>query len=202
MDKGSSVRETFCRDCESYAHCRNACLKLQREIKQPGAFYEKVDYENDRIIMFKHGPEQNTTAFDENDRPLEQYSTEEALQLNTDAFELTQSQIFFEVFFNRRTYEDVADCLGIPVAHVIRYYNEACKRIEQVAAAMDRRNSGLKKATAHKQLTEQQKAFLLVYIYGFSFAECARIFGKNKKTIQVKARYLFDKYMHAFAEAE
>jgi len=110
---------------------------------------------------------------------------------------LRQTTVFIERFFYKTPCKELAERFGVKENTIVCMYARAVESIEKIIAAIDARREGMK-ATKSDRFTEDQKYFLLVSIFGFSGAEVARIFKKDRNRVNMKVKHMADKYEDLF----
>jgi hypothetical protein len=169
-------------------------------------FYEK-DLP-DSIVMFNdHGSLRfSDLGKTENTMNIAIENMDEPLELITDSIELNKVFVFVERFFNRREFADIADQLNLTEHCVRDHWDRAVRDIEVLIQVLDTRGHATKqmrKKTARwNKFTRDEKAFLLMDIFGFNTMETAEILGFNPNLIHRIARRLEIKYRAAFDAVE
>lgn len=192
----------FCDDCEKKPNCKSLCKPAQKMVFTPSQTEKRT---RDKIIMFPHNSrEMNFASTPEVLRQEADFSGEECLKINTDALETNMSNVFAERFFNKRSFNDIADQMNIRPGTAASYFYRACEKIEKLFSILDGREKGLKWLVNKNNLekfTDDEKAFLLSHVFGFKSKEIADILGgPSQSRWKGKIKALADKYRAFFDE--
>jgi DNA-directed RNA polymerase specialized sigma24 family protein len=131
---------------------------------------------------------------------LNSFAEKDAFPWSSTEYNLTLTSVFVERFFERRSDEEIAERHGMKRLDVAKMYHAAVQRLTQVVAALDARQEGLK-CVRLRPFTDVQKAFLLVYVFGFNQTEAARMLKLNPANLCRKLRPLAERYGEGFGGA-
>ncbi len=196
--------EKLCETCEHREQCQAPCKAVQALLWKDNRVMERV-YQ-DMIVTYPQGHE---TRFSEAKAPgrivrdfdIEDIPDTATIPWTSDDFELTQSKVFFERFFNKISCRELAERYGVKENTIVCMYANAVKRIDKILKTLDARKEGVK-ALKPDRFTEDQKYFLLVSVFGFSGAEVARMFNKNRNRVNMAVKRMADRYQALFEEPD
>lgn len=187
----------LCKDCERREWCKTPCAKVNDLLWKDNRVMER-HYE-DMIVCY---PQNKEVHFSElKPHQLDNFSTDDVVPWKTDDLRLRKSTVFVERFFNKVPCKELAERFNIKENTIVCMYKQAVDQIKKVVKAMDSRREGLK-AVRPDKFNDDQKFFLLVSVFGFSQAEVARMFKRDKNMLNKKVKRLSEKYEAAFSGFE
>ena len=113
---------------------------------------------------------------------------------------MRKTTVFVERFFNKVPCKVLADRFGVKENTIVCIYAQAVEQLERIIETLDARKEGIK-AMKPEKFTEDQKFFLLCCVFGFTQTEVAKMFRRNRDTVNHKVKRLADQYGAAFAAA-
>jgi len=156
---------------------------------------EKKAY--NRIVTY---PKKNEVRFSEiSQEQIDNFTTSDVVPWASGDLRLRKTIVFVERFFNKTPCKVLADRFGVKENTIVCMYQQAVEQLEKIVEKMDSRKEGIKAMKADK-FNEDQKYFLLVAVFGFSQAEVARMFRRNKDTVNKKVKRMSDRYEAVFSE--
>jgi hypothetical protein len=184
----------LCNDCGQRDHCQTPCKAVQEAMKQdnPGVMEKHTTR---RIMVFPKSREKHFTEL----------SGPEADQMNDcDVFpwasaehRLRKTVVFVERFFHKTSYRDLAERYHVRENTIVTIYRQAIEQLAKMIEQLDSRREGIK-AVQTKNFTDDQKAFLLVEVFGFNRVEVARMFKRDHKALCSRLKRMTDQYKRAF----
>jgi DNA-directed RNA polymerase specialized sigma24 family protein len=191
-DKKQVPKEyTACGDCPGRPSCKTLCKKIQAVINDGASGSER--HHRDHIELFP------TFHLEKNFASLPQETHDgipfsgpddftEGVYLQTDCLETNRASIFVEIFFNKRSFQDLADQLGVEFNTVWSYFQRACERIEQIVKLLDSKQQAVKYSRQMLKFDDDEKVWLLKSVFGFKSEEVSDILGMSR--IAVKHRII------------
>lgn len=151
----------------------------------------------DMVVTYPQGHENRFSEAKAPGRIVRDFDIEDipdtaTIPWTSDDWNLTQSKVFFERFFNKIPCKELAERFGVKENTIVCMYANAVKRIEKILKMLDARKEGLK-ATKSSRFTEDEKWFLLTNIFGFNAVEVSRMFGQDNKAVAAKIKKIADK---------
>lgn len=192
-----------CSECTNREKCKRPCKEVERILRSENRVMER--HYPDYIVCYPkreevHFSDLVETKFKDSGKALkapDDFSNEEAFQFATDDLTLRKTQIFIERFFNRIPVAILAEHYGVTKNSIVTIYKQAIEHIEKLVDAMESRRAGLK-AVKSGRFSDDQKWFLLVHIFGFSAAEVARMFNRDRNVLGQKIKRMADSYAALF----
>jgi DNA-directed RNA polymerase specialized sigma24 family protein len=155
-----------------------------------------VNYPQYRMVRFS---EYKTDQL-EKEAPVE-FSTEtDDAFLRSGTYELNQTNIFCDRFFNQMKFQDIADKYDITIGAALSTYCSARDMSLKVVRNMDAKKLGIRGARK-PNLTDHQRWFIMCEGFGLTKSEIARLEDKPETTIGYHVRKMTDKYKDIFAAA-
>jgi hypothetical protein len=186
--------KNLCKNCEYRNVCQQPCKKVENILRDNNRVMEKF-YEN-MIIVYPKGHEVHFSDMNENQ--ISQFSTEDNIPWSSGDFRLTKTRVFVERFFNKTPCKALAERYGVKENTIVCMYKQALEQIQRLIQVLDARKAGIK-AMKPDRFTDDEKFFLLHYIFGFTQIEIARMFNRDKSVINEKIKRLGDRYAKLFA---
>lgn len=191
------MKKTLCEACQGRCQCKTPCKPVNDILWKDNHVYER--HYPDAIVVFPPKKEVHFSAIEEN--KLDEISNEDAIPWSSGDYELTQTRVFIEKFFNKARTCELAERFGVKESVISTMYANALEQIEKIVGLLDLRASGIKNLKPDR-FTEDQKMFLLVYVFRFNAAEVAEMFHHSANYISGKLRRMADKYADAFLGLE
>jgi len=165
-----------CLDCEKADSCKRMCQKLKALVESKNGCSE-IHSEDAVTILPEKGNIRNFTS-----KPAygELENREFGVSFNTDGLNLSLTTVFVEYFFKRRPLKDIAEDMGVGSKTVHSTFTKAVERINTIISVLDARQSALKYTYRLSQYSDDEKAFLLTHIFGFTPHEVADLLGGKK----------------------
>jgi transposase len=108
---------------------------------------------------------------------------------------LTKTAVFVERFFHKTPYKELAERFGVTENTVVTMYRQAVEQVGKIIEALDARREGLKAVREPgRRLTEEERYFLLVKVFGFSMAEVARMFNLDRRRVGQRLKRMAERY--------
>lgn len=186
--------EKLCESCEKRNDCKAPCKPVKAILWAGNRVMER--HFDDIIVCYPQGREVHFSEIENFN--IEQISSADVVPWSSGDCRLRKTAVFIERFFNRTPYKDLADVFGVPENTVITMYKQALEHVERIIEALDARREGLK-ATKGDKFTDDQKYFLLASVFGFNGSEIARMFNKDRTSINMKIKRMADKYAAIFS---
>lgn len=184
-----------CKDCEKRNSCRVPCKAVSDVLYKDNHVMER--HFSDRIEVYpQHGFEVHFSEL--KDQQLEGFSDSNIIPWSSGDNRLRQTTVFTERFFNKVPCRELADRFCVKENTIVCMYARAVEQLEKIIEALDARREGVK-AVMPGKFTDDQKYFLLVSVFGFSGAEVAKMFGRDRNRINLKVKHMADKYAAAFS---
>ncbi|HPA14899.1 MAG TPA: hypothetical protein PKV75_06465 [Desulfobacterales bacterium] len=188
-------KKTICEKCEKRDRCKKSCDKVNALLWKDNRVMEKKAY--NRIVTY---PKKNEVRFSEiSQEQIDNFTTSDVVPWASGDLRLRKTIVFVERFFNKTPCKVLADRFGVKENTIVCMYQQAVEQLEKIVEKMDSRKEGIKAMKADK-FNEDQKYFLLVAVFGFSQAEVARMFRRNKDTVNKKVKRMSDRYEAVFSE--
>jgi len=186
--------ETICEKCKNRHECKTPCKAVNSLLWEDNRVMER-QY-SDKIVCY---PKTGEVHFAEiTDHQVDHFSTDDAIPWAGVDFKLRKTGVFVERFFNKVSCKELAEKYGVKENSIVCMYKQAVEQLEKIIEVMDSRREGIK-ATRGDRFTEEQKFFLLAAIFGFSQAEVARMFNRNRDTVNQKIKRMIDRYEDLFS---
>ncbi len=189
--------EKLCETCEHREQCQTPCRAVRKILWKDNRVMERV-FENE-IICYPQNKEVHYSEAENFD--IEDVADTDTVPWSSGDARLTKTAVFIERFFNKTPCRELAEKFGVKENTIVCMYAQAVEQVRRIIDALDARREGLK-ATKGDKFTEDQKYFLLVSVFGFSGAEVARMFNKNRNRINMAVKRMTDRYQACFKEAD
>lgn len=186
--------QTLCKTCGDYANCRKTCKPVNAILWKDNNVYER-HYE-DSIVVFPPKHEVHFSAFA--DYKVDEFESTDFPWSSGD-YKLRQTTVFIEKFFNKTTTSELAERFGVKESVISTMYKNCLDQIEKIVGLLDLRASGIKNLKPDR-FTDDEKMFLLVYVFRFNAAEVAQMFHHSANYISLKLSRMADKYAALFAQ--
>jgi len=187
------MAKTICEACKDRESCKTPCKEVNKILWENNRVYER-HYDNS-IVVFPPKKEVHFSALD--DHQLDEISNSDAFPWSSGDYKLRQTNVFIDKFFNRASTSELAEKYGVRASVISTMYENCLQKIEQILGLLDLRASGIKNLKPDR-FTEDEKMFLLVYIFRFNAAEVADMFHHGKDYTSGKLRRMADKYKAIF----
>jgi transposase len=135
------------------------------------------------------------------DSQLDKFSTADVIPWSSGDFRLRKTIVFVERFFNKVSCKELAERFDVKENTIVCMYAQALEHVERIIEALDARREGLKAIKADR-FTEEQKYFLLTSVFGFSQAEVARMFKRNRDKVNTTVKHMADRFEALFSGQE
>lgn len=202
-----------CDRCKNRETCKRPCVFLEKmlseETPQASRVMEKTF---DKIIV--SFPARSQIRFTEleggrqgddgnsQDLTPDDFDAAGPLPWSKSDFKLRKTTVFVERFFNRVPCKVLAENFDVEKNTVVSMYKQAVEQLEKTIDQMDARRGGIKSVMQMTKLSEYQKWFLLVHVFGFSCVEVANMFKKNCKVVHNHVKAMHDDFMNRFEKKE
>lgn len=186
--------EKLCEHCEKRDHCKTPCKAVKKILWEDNRVMER--HFKDHIVCYPQNREVHFSELQEHQR--EHLSDDDVVPWSSGDLRLRKSRVFVERFFNKVPCKELAEMFGVKENTIVCMYAQAEKQVQRIIEALDARREGLK-ATKGDKFSEDQKFFLLVSVFGFSGAEVARMFNKDRNRVNMIVKRMADKYQAFFA---
>lgn len=196
----------LCRNCEKRGTCKKPCPAVEKLLWKDNRVMER--HYSDKIVSYPQKKEVRFSEMSEQYFPNEgksrkqtedDFSEDCIIPWSSGDCRLRHTTVFIERFFNKTPCKELAERFGVKENTIVCMYAQAVEQLEKIINAMDARREGLKAVRPCNRLTEDQKIFLMVTVFGFSQAEMGRIFGKKDHIINLKMRKMKEKYADLFS---
>lgn len=188
--------EKICETCQNRGQCQTPCKTVKGILWKDNRVMEK-HYRDHIACLPMHGE----VRFSELSREqLDSFSEDDVVQWSSGDLRLRKTIVFVERFFNKVSCKELAERLGVKENTIVCIYAQAVESIQKLIQTMDARKEGIK-AMKPDKFTEDQKFFLLVNVFGFSQAEVARMFHRDKDMVNRKVKRMADQYGALFSGA-
>lgn len=201
-----------CVECPKHKRCKRPCKEVERLLWAENRVMERhysnhivvynqknhvhfsaitagQDYDYDEETSLKKKQTPNTFTYDD-----------VADLFRRDDYRLRKTTVFVERFFNKTPCAVLADRFGVKENTIIKMYQQAVEQLERIIEILDSRKQGIK-AMKGQKFSDEQKWFLLAHCFGFSQIEVARMFNRDKDTINRRVKRFSDRYGALFDEA-
>lgn len=187
--------EKLCETCEHREQCQTPCKAVKALLWKDNRVMERVFGE--QIVCYPVNEEVHFSEAKNFD--IEDVADTATVPWSSGDFRLRKTTVFVERFFNKVPCKDLAERFGVKENTIVCMYAQAVEDVQRIIEALDARKEGLK-ATKPDRFTEDQKYFLLVSVFGFSGAEVARMFNKNRNRVNMAVKRMADRYQTLFEE--
>jgi hypothetical protein len=184
----------FCANCEDRDICQTPCKPVQTLLWVDNRIMERT-YEN-VVVVYPKQEEIHFSTLEE--RQINHFSDTDTVPWSSGDFRLTKTRVFVERFFNKTPCKVLAERYGVKENTIVCMYKQAVEQIQRLIQVLDARKEGIK-AMKPDRFTDDEKFFLLHYVFGFTQIEIARMFKRDKNVINQKIKRLGDKYEKLFA---
>lgn len=186
--------EKTCNDCKERATCKAPCATVNAILWHENRVMER--HSSKDIVCF---PMRGEVHFSElQDHQLDDFSNSDVIPWASGDARLRKTAVFIERFFNKVPCRELAERFGVKENTIVCMYRDAVESVEKIIEALDSRREGMK-ATKADRFTNDQKYFLLVSVFGFSQAEVARIFNRDRNMINQKVKRMSERYGALFS---
>ena len=182
-----------CDGCPKYGKCKTPCEEAKKVLWERGRTMER--WQKDKIVIYPRNREINFSQLEiKGIDDADDFALHDTIPWSSEDRRLMKTKVFIERFFNRVPCAELAEKYGVKENTIICMYRDAVKSIEKIIAAMDARKHGLKAVKNSKRFTDDQKYFLLTYVFGFSGREVGEMFNTTRQKVDAKTRRLADRY--------
>jgi hypothetical protein len=185
----------MCGECAKREECKKPCDKVNALLWEDNRVMERISSKGN-IFTYPQGPEVRFSEITE--AQVEGFSGDDVVPWAGSDFRLRQTEVFVAHFFDKVPYKELAERFRVKENTVITMYRQAVGHLSKLVAAMDARREGLKSVKSYN-FTFEQKAFLLVALFGFNAVEVGKMFGQDRKMVSAKVKRMSDKYKALFA---
>jgi len=189
------MKNNACDTCPKRGQCKKPCDAVNAILWADNRVMER--HQADKIVCYPKSQEVHFSELE--DQQLDHFSDKDVVPWNTEELRLRKTVIFVERFFHKTPCKELAERFGVKENTIVCMYKQAVEQLERIIEALDARREGVK-ATKPDRFTEDQKYFLLVCIFGFSQAEVARMFRRDKDSVNKKVKRMRDRYEILFSE--
>lgn len=195
---------TACGDCPGRPSCKTLCKKIQAVINDGASGGEKIHPDHIELFPTFH-LESNFASLPQESHGGRPFRAVEGfidgVQLNTDCLETNMSTVFVEIFFNKRSFQDLADQLGVEFSTIHSYFMRSCERIEQIVKLLDSKQQAVKYSRQMLKFDDNEKIWLLKSVFGFSNDEVADILGMSRTAVKRRGMKKNKEYREKLSEA-
>lgn len=192
--------EQLCSDCEKRDTCTKPCDQIEVILKRGNKAVMEHRYA-DRIVFYSQGKEISFADLKDYDVDRFTYDDIEDLFKSTDT-RVRKAGIFIDRFFNKMSIEDLSEKYKTSRNNISCMYRDAVKQIFKIISVLDQRRTGIKAISPKSQFTEDEKCFLLVYVFGFSCAETARMMNRSRRVLNKRIKRMHDAHRQNFFPVE
>ncbi|OPY83443.1 MAG: Sigma-70, region 4 [Syntrophus sp. PtaU1.Bin005] len=179
-----------CGECSDRETCKTPCKDVNK-ILWAGNHVMERHYQDNIVVYPGSGREVHFCEL--TDKQLDEISDGDIVTWASEDWSLRKTKVFIEHFFNRTPYRDLARIFGVKENTVVTMYKQASEQIQTLVKAMDARAEGIK-AVQTDRFNDDEKMFLLVYVFGFNQTEVGRMFGKDNRVVSARLKPMADKY--------
>lgn len=186
--------EKLCETCEQRETCQTPCKAVNAILWKDNRVMER--HFGDHIVCY---PQNKEIHFSEvKDYEIER--SNDAVPWSSGDARLRQTVVFIERFFNKVPCKELAARFGVKENTIVCMYARSVESLEKIIAAMDARREGMKATRGTDRFTDDQKFFLLVYVFGFSQTEVGRMFNLDHRRVNLKVKRMADRYEALFKD--
>ena len=186
--------EKLCNDCEDREHCQTPCKAVNAILWEDNHVMEK--HYSDAIVVFPgSGKERHFSEL--TDKQLAEISEIDVIPWSSGDTNLRKTAVFIERFFNKVPCKELAERFRVKENTIVCMYRDAVEQIERLVRALDARREGIKQVQTDR-FNDDEKMFLLVYVFGFNQTEVARMFEKDHRFVSAKLKPMADKFSEIF----
>lgn len=190
--------ETACNNCQEREQCQTPCKAVKSILWANNHVMER--HFPDRIEVYpQHVKEVQFSEIE--DSQLDKFSTADVIPWSSGDLRLRKTSVFVERFFNKVSCKELAERFGVKENTIVCIYAQALEHVERIIKALDARKEGMK-ATKADRFTEEQKYFLLTSVFGFSQAEVARMFKRDRNRVNLIVKSMADRFETFFSGQE
>lgn len=193
------MENTTCRTCENREHCQYPCKAVNRILWDGNRVMERhfIYGDEKKIVCY---PQRNEVHYSElSGKAMDELDQAGPVPWSSGDARLTQTAVFIERFFNNTPCRELAERYGVKENTIVCMYRNAVKSVWKIIQALDARREGLK-AVMVRPFTDDQKFFLLCYVFGFNQTEVGRMFDIDHRIISQKVKRMTDRYLEAFSQ--
>lgn len=183
-----------CGTCSERDQCKRPCDAVNSILWADNRVMER--HFGNTVVCYPKNQEVHFSELE--DRQIEKFSTDDVFPWSSGDFRLRKTTVFVERFFNKVPCRVLAERFGVKENTIVSIYKQALEQLERIIGALDARKEGVK-AMKPERFTEDQKFFLLCCVFGFSQAEVARMFRKNRNRVNLKVKRMADRYEGLFS---
>jgi len=151
----------------------------------------------DRIVFYAQGREINFGALDEFKPDHFTYDDTQDLFRSGKA-RLKRTAVFIDRFFYKRSIQDLAEKYGVKKNTIACMYRDAVNQINKILDILDQRRKGLKAVSHRNRLSDDEKYFLLIHVFGFSCSEVAEMMEISPKALTQRMNRRFKGYREQY----
>jgi len=186
--------EKLCATCKKRNECKNPCKAVNAILWKDNRVMER--HFRDVIVCYPQGKEVHFSEL--KDHQLEDFSSNDVILWSSGDVRLRKTTVFIERFFNKVPCKELAERFGVKENTIVCMYAQAVESVEKIIEVLDSRREGLK-ATKSSRFTDDQKFFLLASVFGFSQAEVARMFNRDRNMVNQKVKRMSERYGALFS---
>jgi len=149
----------------------------------------------DRIVCFPKNEEVHYSELSE--KAMDELDLAPPFPWSSGDTNLRQTTVFIERFFNKTPCKELAERFGVKENTIVCMYRDAVAQMHRMIKALDARREGMKQVQTDR-FNDDEKMFLLVYVFGFNNTEVGRMFGLDHRKVSMKLKPLADRYSGIF----
>lgn len=184
-----------CTACKDRCQCKTLCKDISKKVWKGNRMMERNF--DDHIVLY---PLPNQTRFSEiADYKVNHFSTADAIPWSSGDTRLRKTAVFIERFFNKTPVHELAERFRVDDVTISSAYTTAISQLFKVVQALDAHKEGVKVSQLDR-FTKEQKYFMLVFVFGFSINDVAKMFKYDRNLVGSKINRMAKKYGDLFAE--
>lgn len=176
----------YCTKCKHRDDCKTPCRPVALMLKgEDSAVMEK----HTKDFILNYPPNGRLVRFCDYDNEYQKsddfeypdYEDEAVKEFKAVPTERNQSSVFFKRFFQRKTFKEITQELGLNNENTaITHFRDAKKHIEKLLAMMERKRFAMESyTTLENRLSKEQVWFLMVRAWGLTAEEVVEIWPQK-----------------------
>lgn len=186
--------EALCKTCDKRGKCSKPCKAVDAILWEDNRIMER--HYMDHIVCYPKNEEVHYSELSE--KALDGLDIAPGIPWSSGESRLRKTTVFIERFFNKTPCKELAKRFGVRENTIVCMYRDAVAQILRIIKALDARREGMKQVQTDR-FTDEEKMFLLVYVFGYTNTEVGLLFDLDHRKVSAKLKPMADRFSEIFA---